>query len=188
MTNFPQPDDELHRPTDPAQLGADQGPGTSAEDDSRDMTPVLATAADEPGGASSRRQTSGTGTGDSSSATGLGSAFDEQRRAGANGDGNNAGTVGSGLGMGRAGFNGDHDRGYDQSGHRGGLGTSGGREDLSNRQMNADSNPFTGGYGGGDYPQPDASQTQHIGMHSRNPTDESGAHPGEAPSKTETEQ
>jgi hypothetical protein len=74
--------------------------------------------------------------------------------------------------MGRAGFNGDQDRGYDESGIRGGVGSSGGREDLSDRAI-PDSNPFTGGYGGGDYDRPDESQTRNIGLNSRNPTDES---------------
>jgi hypothetical protein len=112
-----------------------------------------------------------------SPATEQGSAFDQQRRQGAGGIGNNSGPVGRGQGMGQAGFNGDLDRGYDQSGHRGGLGSSGGREDVSNRNFGADQNAFTGGYGGGDYDRPDEVLGRHIGMYSRNPTDDEAASP-----------
>jgi hypothetical protein len=101
-----------------------------------------------------------------------GSDFDNQRRHGASGFDASYGNVGHGQGMGRAGFNGDEDRSYDENGIRGGLGSSGGREDLSDRAI-PDSNPFTGGYGGGDYDRPDESQTRNIGLNSRNPTDES---------------
>ncbi|WP_046243789.1 hypothetical protein [Hymenobacter terrenus] len=102
-----------------------------------------------------------------------GSDFDNRRRQGATGPDDEYGTVGRTSGMGRAGFNGDEDRGYDESGYRGGLGTSGGREDLSNRHFDTDRNPLRGGYGGGDYSQPENEELrQNIGMHSRNPTEE----------------
>lgn len=166
MTNAPQPD-ELNRPIDPAQLGADQGPGSAPEDNPQDMSPVMTTADKD-----RDRENPG------SQATGLGSAFDQQRRQAAGSD-DRYGAFGHGQGMGRTGENGDLDRGYDQSGHRGGLGTSGGHEDLSDRHIDAAGNPFAGGYGGGDYGQPDESQRQHLGMNSRNPADEAASAPDE---------
>jgi hypothetical protein len=101
-----------------------------------------------------------------------GSDFNNLRRQGASGFDDSLGSVGRGQGMGRAGFNGDHDRTYDESGIRGGLGSSGGREDLSDRNLGADSNPFTGGYGGGDYGLPNDPLIERIGMNSRNPTED----------------
>jgi hypothetical protein len=105
-----------------------------------------------------------------------GSDYDQRRRQGPGGPDDQYGTVGTTTGMGRTGFNGDEDRGYDQSGYRGGLGTSGGREDLSDRQFDADGNPFTGGYGGGDYDQPqNEALSQHLGLHSPKPTEDQPA-------------
>ncbi|KUG07290.1 hypothetical protein [Solirubrum puertoriconensis] len=80
-----------------------------------------------------------------------------------------------GYGQGFAGFNGNLDRGYDESGIRGGLG-SGGRDSFSDRNFDVDRNPFRGGYGGGDYDQGGRNRTDsrnmNIGMNSRGPMDE----------------
>jgi len=167
MTTNEQPDDELTQPTDPAQLGADQGPGDAPEEDSRDMSTVLANADD------ARRQASDITN--QSDGAGRGSDFDQLRRQGAEGAGDNSGAMGRGQGMGRAG-NGDEDRGYDQSGHRGGLGSSGGREDLSDRHFDTDQNAFTGGYGSSDYDQPDNEELRgKLGLHTPNSTDDADA-------------
>jgi len=40
-------------------------------------------------------------------------------------------------------------------------------------------NNLAGGYGGGDYSQPDESQRRHLGMNSRNPTDAPASPPDE---------
>lgn len=160
MTNPSQPDDDLNRHTDPAQLGADQGPGSAPEDNPQDLSSVMTTA-DKDRDDGNRR----------SPATGQGSDFDQRRRQSAGAPDDPYGAVEHSQGMGRTADNSDEDRGYDQSGYRGGLGASGGRDDLSDRHFDADGNPFTGGYGGGDYGQPDESQRQHLGMNSRNPTD-----------------
>jgi hypothetical protein len=175
MATSDQPNDELNNSIDPAQLGADQAPATRPEDDPRDMSTVLANAGDSPTGKGPQSQVQDTELGADATPTGQGSEFDNLRRRGAEGSGDNSGAVGRGEGMGRAGFNGDEDRGYDQSGYRGGLGTSGGREDLADRNFDTDQNPYTGGYGGGDYDRPDESQTQNLGLNSRNPTDDAGA-------------
>ncbi|TGD80464.1 hypothetical protein [Hymenobacter wooponensis] len=169
--NFP-PNDEQNNAMDPAQLGADQGPGSSPEEDPRDMSTVLANAGNYRDEIGVRTPEDEHGRHSGSPQMERGSDFDQQRREGAAGDGDNSRSLGRGQGMGRTGFNSDEDRGYDQSGHRGGLGTSGGRDDLSNRNPAADQNAFTGGYGGGDYDQPDETMSQRIGMNSRNPTDE----------------
>ncbi|HEX8327751.1 MAG TPA: hypothetical protein VF629_09435 [Hymenobacter sp.] len=173
MTTAQQPDDELNGPTDPAQLGNDvgQGPGSAPEDNPGDMSSVLART---DGSRAADDRTAGDESGRTSR---IGSEFDEIRRQVAGQPDETYGTVGRSHGQGRAGYNGDEDRGYDQSGHRGGLGTSGGREDLSDRRFDADGNPFAGGYGGGNYRQPDPSQTEHLGMHSQNPTDEATSAP-----------
>ncbi|MBF9221721.1 hypothetical protein [Hymenobacter ruricola] len=175
MTTTSQPDDnELTSHPDSAQLGADQGPGNSPEEDSRDMSTVMAGADDNRGGAGPH----GPELGGDGPATGAGSDFDRARRAGAAGTNDPTGDVGRGQGMGHA-DNGDEDRGYDQSGIRGGLGSAGGREDLSDRQTDTGANPFAGGYGGGNYPQPDPETAQRIGMNSQNPTEEADKAPGE---------
>ncbi len=162
-----QPDDELNNPTDPAKLGSDQGSGFTTDDDPRAMprTPLNAVDTSDQAGSVPSGQ-----VGDGINAP-QGSAFDTQRRLGASGFDASLGSVGHGQGMGRAGFNGDEDRTYDESGIRGGVGNSGGREDFSDRAF-PDSNPFTGGYGGGDYDRPSEEQTQNIGLNSRNPTSE----------------
>jgi|GEM_PF-2002535 len=188
MATHDQPDDELNRANDPAQLGADQGPVSRPEEDPRDMSTVLANpegTRTEAGPNTQEQDT--TSRADHGPTAERGSDFDRQRRQGAGGIGDNSGAVGRGQGMGHAGFNGDEDRGYDQSGHRGGLGTSGGREDLSDRTFPVDQNPFTGGYSGGDYDQPDESIRQHIGMNSRNPTDEPDQRPDDTPTISDTE-
>jgi hypothetical protein len=169
MANDNQPNDELNQPNDPAKLGSDQGSGFNADDDPRAMPRTPLNAVDTSGQAGS--VTSGQ-IGNGINAP-QGSDFDNQRRQGASGFDDSYGTVGRGQGMGRAGFNGDEDRTYDESGIRGGLGNSGGREDFSDRSFGADSNPFTGGYGGGDYDRPSDPLVERIGMNSRNPTDES---------------
>ncbi|UOQ68400.1 hypothetical protein [Hymenobacter volaticus] len=99
-----------------------------------------------------------------------GSDYNQQRRYSAASPDEPYSSVGRSYGTGRADFNGDEDRAYDESGTRGGLGTSGGRENLSDRQVNSDTNAFRGGYGGGDYNQPRPEEAQNIGMNSRNPT------------------
>ncbi|GGF26987.1 hypothetical protein [Hymenobacter cavernae] len=170
MATDNQPADQQNQTPDPAQLGGDQAPATRSEDDPRDMSTVMADADMD------RSQAPGAAFGTSDPQPGQGSDFDQQRRQGAEGTGNNSDdAVGQGEGMGRAGFNGDEDRGYDQSGHRGGLGSSGGREDLTDRNLGTDSNAFTGGYGGGDYDQPDKSQTQNLGLNNGGPTKETNA-------------
>ncbi|WP_426060698.1 hypothetical protein [Hymenobacter sp. B1770] len=172
MTASSDPNDELHRPTDPARLGADQGPGSAPEDDPKDFSSVMAQADGNPNGEGPRPHTPDNNSGNMEAGGQLGSEFDKLRRQGASGSADGYGAVGQSEGLGRAGFNGDEDRGYDQSGHRGGLGTSGGREDLSGRHFDAEGNPFTGGYSGGDYGPPDEGIAQRIGMNSQNPTDE----------------
>ncbi|HEX8426123.1 hypothetical protein [Hymenobacter sp.] len=99
-----------------------------------------------------------------------GSDYNQQRRRSAADPNDPYGSVGRSYGTGRAGFNGDEDRTYDESGQRGGLGTSGGREDLSDRHFDTDTNAFRGGYGGGDYNQPNEAISQRIGMNSQNPS------------------
>lgn len=160
-----QPTDELTNPTDPAKLGSDQGSGFNA-DDPRAMprTPLNAVDAGDQAGSVAPRP-----VGEGINAP-QGSDFDAQRRQGSVGDDNQYGAVGHGQGMGRAGFNGDQDRGYDESGIHGGVGSSGGREDLSDRAA-PDSNAFTGGYGSSDYDRPSEEQTQHLGLNTPNPTD-----------------
>ena len=77
-----------NQPTDPAQLGADQSPETSRQDDSRDMSPVIAeTDKDQ------SPDTAGQHIGQP-----LGSDFDQQRRQGAAGSGNPTGDMGQGQG------------------------------------------------------------------------------------------
>ncbi|SNR95542.1 hypothetical protein [Hymenobacter mucosus] len=174
MSTTPQPDDELQSTTNAAQLGPDQGPVTTPENDPRDMSTVLANP--ESGeGPDTSRSSEAAETGAGSPTMQRGSEFDEQRREGAVGTGDNSAAVGPGEGMGRAGFNGDEDRGYDQSGHRGGLGSSGGREDLTDRNLDTAQNPFIGGYSGGTTSTPDDAIRQRIGMNSHNPTDDSAA-------------
>ena len=160
MATSDDPTTEPNQALDPAQLGADVQPATSPKDDSHDMSTVMADTDEGRPFASNPT-------------TPQGSAFDQQRRQGAVGD-TDAPTenVGHAQGMGRTGDNGDEDRGYDQSGLRGGLGSSGGREDLSARQPDTDQNPFTGGYDGGGTHQPPACQTQRLGLNTPNPTDE----------------
>lgn len=160
MATSAQPTSEQQQPLDPAQLGADQGPATTSRDDAHDMSPVLA----DTDTASAQQEAS------SESNAAQDSDFDQQRQQGA-APGSQYGEVGRSLGMGRTGDNGDEDRGYDQSGYRGGMGSSGGREDLSDRQTDTDQNPFAGGYGGQSPDQPAASQTQHLGLNTPSPTD-----------------
>ncbi|GAB2953743.1 hypothetical protein GCM10027048_18720 [Hymenobacter coalescens] len=102
------------------------------------------------------------------------SDLNHRRRAGAAGYG--YGDVAREYGQGRAGFSGDHDRGYDQNGLRGGLGNSGGRDDFADRRFDQDRNPFRGGYGGGDYDhgRRDEPLLGRIGMNSRNPAEPRG--------------
>jgi hypothetical protein len=156
MATNEQSAQELNRPTDATQLGADQAPATAPGDDAQDMPAALAGAARERNDAGAP-PTQG-------SAAQQGSDFDQQRRQGAAGaGGSNAGAVGQG--MGHAETSGDEDRGYDQSGYRGGLGASGGREDLSDRHFEADQNPFTGGYGGGGGDKsPDDAADKNVGL------------------------
>lgn len=165
MTIDERPDETQNQATDPTQLGADQAPATTPRDDARDMSPVLADSFRQQGAASAT-QTEGEQHADNSSTQG--SDFDQRRREGAQGTGDNSAAMGRGQGMGHAGYNGDHDRGYDESGHRGGLGTSGGREDLSDRKFDTEGKPFAGGYGGGNYDQPDPLTSPHIGMDGTN--------------------
>jgi len=157
MTTSDQPASEQQRPLDPAQLGADQAPATTARDEAHDMSPVVAGAA--------RDQDTSAGEN-----TTQGSDFDQQRQQGAAPD-SHYGDVGRSMGMGRTGDNGDEDRGYDQSSYRGGVGSSGGREDLSDRQTDTDQNPFAGGYGGQHPDQPAASQTQYLGLNTPSPAE-----------------
>lgn len=143
---------------DPAQLGAPQSPETSSRDDAHDLSTVLTDGGTGPG-----RQFAGSTTG-----TPQGSEFDQQRR-GAAGNPNAPTPEATGQGMGHTSSNGDEDRGYDQSGHRGGLGSSGGPEDLSERQF-PDPNPFTGSSAGGGQDQPPSNQTDKLGLNTPNPT------------------
>ena len=143
-----------NQPTDPAQLGADQSPETSRQDDARDMSPVIAeTDKDQ-----------SPDTADKSGGQPLGSDFDQQRRQGAAGSGNPTGETGQGLG--RAADNGDEDRTYDQNTQRGGLGSSGGNESHADRQTGTDANPYTGA----DADQPSAEQTKNLGLNTPSPT------------------
>ena len=166
MATNEQATNELNRPTDPAQLGGDQGPATTPEDDSRDMSPIMADA--------DKSRSDGNKDENASS---QGSDFNQQRQQSAAGDGDQYGTVGRGQGMGHADTNGDEDRGYDQSGYRGGLGTSGGREDLSDRNTDTDQNPFVGGYDGGGTDRPTEAQTKNIGLNTPQPTGDSDKNP-----------
>jgi hypothetical protein len=172
MATNDQPADDLNQANDPAQLGADQSPATTPEDDAHDMSTVMANADGSRNGAGPDTQGRGTAAeGGSRSATTQGSDFDQQRRQGASGSDDQYGTVGRGEGMGRTGDNGDEDRGYDESGYRGGVGTSGGREDLSDRTFDADQNPYTGGYGGNTPDRPASDQTNHLGLNTPSPAD-----------------
>ena len=156
MATADQPTPDRAQPTDPAQLGADQSPETSARDDSRDMSPVIAETDKDQDPASAGQPVSQP----------LGSQFDQQRRQSAAHD--PTGDVGQGQG--RA-DNGDEDRGYDQSGYRGGLGSSGGRESHADRQTDTDANPYTGGYDGGGNDQPSPEQTKDLGLNTPAPTE-----------------
>jgi len=157
MTTANQPNGEPQGPPDPAQLSADQSPATTSRDDAHDMSPVLANETRDQDTSPDAHPTQG-------------SDFDQQRQQGAAPD-SHYGDVGRSLGMGRTGDNGDEDRGYDQSSYRGGVGSSGGREDLSDRQTDTDQNPFAGGYGGQHPDQPAASQTQHLGLNTPSPAE-----------------
>ncbi|TVT43376.1 hypothetical protein FNT36_04625 [Hymenobacter setariae] len=161
MATSDQPAGEQQRPPDPTQLGADQGPATTSRDDAHDMSPVLA----DTDSASAQQDAS------SEAKTAQGSDFDQQRQQGA-APGGHYGDVGRSMGMGQTADTGDEDRGYDQSSQRGGVGSSGGREDLSDRQTDTDQNPYTGGYGGQAPDQPAASQSQHLGLNTPNPTED----------------
>ena len=156
MATTAQPDSHSNQPTDPARLGGDQGPATTPADDAHDMSTIMADA-------DAGRETVGQGRGSSQ-----GSDFDQQRRQGATAADEPNGDVGRGKGMVRTGTNGDEDRGYDQSGYRGGLGASGGRED--HRAPDPNPNPFVGGYDGGSADRPDAAQTKNLGLNTPNPT------------------
>ena len=172
MATNDQPTDDQTQANDSAQLGADQGPITSPEYDAHDMSTVMANADGSRNGTGPDTQGRGTAAeGSNNAAPEQGSDFDQQRRQGASGTDDQYGTVGRSEGMGRTGDNGDEDRGYDQSGQRGGVGSSGGREDLSDRHTDTDQNPFTGGYGGQAPDQPAASQSQHLGLNTPNPTE-----------------
>jgi len=160
MATADQPTPEPNQALDPAQLGADTQPATSPRDDAHDMSTVIADADSEQGRPAATKPT-----------TKEGSAFAEERRQGAEGHAPTE-DVGHAQGMGHTNSDGDEDRGYDQSGYRGGLGSSGGREDLRERQTDTDSNPFTGGYDGGGPNQPPAAQTEHLGLNTPNPTQE----------------
>lgn len=153
-TSQPNQDQAL----DPAQLGADTQPATSARDDAHDMSPVLADADTNQGRPFANEPT-----------TKQGSAFDKQRQQGATGN-TPTEDVGHAQGMGHAEGDGDEDRGYDQSGLRGGLGSSGGREDLDERQTDRGQNPFSGGYDGGGPDQPPAAKTEKLGLNTPQPT------------------
>ena len=161
MATNEQPDQEPSRPTDAAQLGADQAPETAPSDDAHDMSTVVADA-------ESGRGEVGVQPAQGQAAQ-QGSDFAQQRRQGAAGDGDKASAVGQGQGMGHAAASGDEDRGYDQSGHRSGLGASGGREDLSDRHFETDQNPFTGSYGGGGAKRPDGAADKNVGLDAGGP-------------------
>jgi len=160
MATTDQSSSTPQQPIDPAQLGADQSPETSRRDDNRDMSSVLAEA--------DKDQSPDTTS--HSSGRALGSEFSQQRQQSAAGHG--AGDVGRGQGMGRSADNGDEDRGYDQSSYRGGLGSSGGVDDHADRQVDTDTNPYTGGYDGGNNDQPPAEQTKNLGLNTPSPTGE----------------
>ena len=163
MTTSDQSAAEQQRPLDPAQLGADQSPATTARDDAHDMSPVLARPEDDQNAPAHPEA-------GSELETTQGSDFDSQRQQGA-APGEHPSEVGRSMGMGRTGDNGDEDRGYDQSGIRGGVGSSGGSEDLSDRQTDTNQNPFTGGYGGQGGDQPAPEQSQHLGLNTPSPAD-----------------
>ncbi|WP_055562827.1 hypothetical protein [Hymenobacter sp. AT01-02] len=93
MSTTPQPDDELQSTTNAAQLGPDQGPVTTPENDPRDMSTVLANP--ESGeGPDTSRSSEAAETGAGSPTMQRGSEFDEQRREGAVGTGDNSAAVG----------------------------------------------------------------------------------------------
>lgn len=160
MTTNEQTSQDLNHPADATQLGADQAPATTPSDDAHDMSTVMADAQQ------GRDDAAAPAEGPNAQ---QGSDFDQQRRQGATGDGDNAGAVGNGQGMGHAEGNGDEDRGYDQSGYRGGLGASGGREDLSDRHFESDQNPFTGGYGGGGDKSASDAKDKNVGLDTSGP-------------------
>ncbi len=170
MATNEQANNESNHPTDPTQLGGDQGPATTPEDDSRDMSPIMADA--------DKSRNDG-----SNSTSQQGSDFNQQRQQGAGGAGDQYGATGRGQGMGHAEANGDEDRGYDQSGYRGGLGASGGREDLSDRNTDTNQNPFVGGYGGGGADRPTEAQTKNIGLNTPSPTGD----PNESPTPSQAD-
>jgi hypothetical protein len=161
MATNEQTDQELNRPADATQLGADQAPATTPSDDAHDMSTVMADA--ERG-----RDDVATAPAEGANAQ-QGSDFDQQRRQGAAGNEHTTGAFGPGQGMGHADTSGDEDRGYDQSGYRGGLGASGGREDLSDRHFEEDQNPFTGGYGGSGAKRPDDAEDKNVGLDAAGP-------------------
>ena len=170
MATENQPTDDQTQANDPAQLGADQSPATTPEDDAHDMSTVMVNADGSRNGAGPDTQGRGPAAeGSNNAAPEQGSDFDQQRRQGASGTDDQYGTVGRSEGMGRTGDNGDEDRGYDESGYRGGVGTSGGREDLSDRNFDNDQNPYTGGYGGTSPDRPDSTQTSRIGLDTPSP-------------------
>ena len=162
MTTNEQTDQKLNHPADAAQLGAEQAPATTPSDDAHDMSTVMADAEQ---GRDDVNATPAEGANAQQ-----GSDFHQQRRQGAAGTDDKAAVVGQGQGMGHAAANGDEDRGYDQSGYRGGLGASGGREDLSDRRFEADQNPFTGGYGGGGDKRPADAEEKNVGLDANGPT------------------
>jgi len=159
MATADQPTPDRAQPTDPAQLGADQSPEISPRDDTRDMSPVIAETDKNQDPATTGQQVSQP----------LGSEFDQQRRQGATGAGTPTGEAGQGLG--HTADNGDEDRGYDQSGYRGGLGSSGSPDSYADRQTDTDANPYTGGYDGGGNDQPSPEQTKNLGLNTPAPTD-----------------
>lgn len=169
MTAADQPARDAASPLDPTKLGADESPATTSRDDSHDMSTVLA----DDGQQDAAPPAEPAGRAAHSAQNEQGSDFDRQRQQGAAGPGGNPSDVGQGQGMGRSSSNGDEDRGYDQSGHRGGLGSSGGREDLSDRQP-ADQNPFTGGYND----QPAASQSAQLGANTTSTDETAPSHDG----------
>lgn len=110
------PTDTPNQAFDPAQLGGETEPTTPARDDSHDMTTVLADADSAQGRPFASQPVEAP----------QGSEFNQQRQQGATADPDHTqANVGPGQGMGRT-SDGDEDRGYDQSGIRGGLGSSGG--------------------------------------------------------------
>ena len=171
MTTSDQPASEQQQPLDPAQLGADQSPATTSRDDAHDMSPVLARPENN------QNEPAHPEAGADLETT-QGSDFDQQRQQDATSKGH-YGDVGRSMGMGRTGDNGDEDRGYDQSSYRGGVGSSGGREDLSDRQTDTNQNPFAGGYGGQGGDQPAPAQSQKLGLNIPSPTQGEPAPPQE---------